>query len=235
MDFFSGTKAKWLPLYKELKASAQEMLGAFEERENSSAVVWKHSSSFAEISAKRACLTVAFSDKQAHDDWEPSKIVQTSKNRFAHYFDITDNASFPFLIDGIKASFELSKTLPPKKEAPIADFKTVDEYIGSFDGNVKEILEKTKVAIADAIPDAIEKIAWQMPTFYNKENLIHFAAGKSHLGIYPGASGVEAFKERLTGYKISKGAIQFPYKDLIPYGLIAEIAKFRAEEAAKRA
>jgi len=39
------------------------------------------------------------------------------------------------------------------------------------------------------------------------ENLIHFAAQKYHIGIYPGAEAMEYFKPRLAKYKTSKGQI----------------------------
>jgi uncharacterized protein YdhG (YjbR/CyaY superfamily) len=74
-----------------------------------------------------------------------------------------------------------------------------------------------------------------MPTFWQGENIVHFAAMKNHLGIYPGESGVEHFKDRLTEYVTTKGAIQFPYTKPIPYDLIAEIVKFRVTEAEGRA
>lgn len=66
-------------------------------------------------------------------------------------------------------------------------------------------------------------------------NLIHFAAQKNHLGIYPGAAAMEHFAPRLTEYKTSKGAVQFPYK---PLGaeqmvLITEIATWCGKENAK--
>ena len=65
-----------------------------------------------------------------------------------------------------------------------------------------------------------------MPTYWKGQNLIHFAAHKNHLGIYPGAEAIKHFAPRLTNYKTSKGAIQFPYKGLVSehLSLIREIA-----------
>lgn len=108
--------------------------------------------------------------------------------------------------------------------------KTIDEYISQYNGKVKGILEQTYSVIRTAAPEATEKISWQMPTFWQKENLIHFAAHKYHLGIYPGSEAVTAFAGKLTAYKMSKGAIQFPYSKPIPYALIAEIVRWRLEQ-----
>lgn len=108
--------------------------------------------------------------------------------------------------------------------------KTIDEYIVQYDGDVKAILEQTRATIHTAAPQAIEKISWQMPTFWQKQNLIHFAANKNHLGIYPGSEAVTVFSDKLKEYKTSKGAIQFPFNQPIPYALIAEIAKWRLQQ-----
>ena len=103
---------------------------------------------------------------------------------------------------------------------------TIAEYIALQDDvAVKEILDKVYKTIKEAIPDAEECISWNMPTFRKKKNIIHFAPAKKHLGIYPGPDSIEEFADRLSGYKTSKGAIQFPYNKEIPYDLIADIAR----------
>ena len=63
-----------------------------------------------------------------------------------------------------------------------------------------------------------------MPTYWKGRNLIHFAAFKRHIGLYPGPEAVEAFAGQLRAYKTSKGAIQIPYSGPLPLALIAEIA-----------
>jgi len=70
-----------------------------------------------------------------------------------------------------------------------------------------------------------------MPTFWQGENLVHFAAFKNHIGIYPGGEAVGVFSERLSGYKTSKGAIQFPLNKPIDHELIADIVRWRVEQA----
>lgn len=119
------------------------------------------------------------------------------------------------------------------------DPKNIDEYIAQFSPEVQAIIQTVRKAIHDAAPQVTEKISWQMPTFYYYGNVIHFAGNKSHLGIYPGASGVEHFMDELTQYKTSKGAIQIPYDKPLPLDLITRITKYRfaeneAEAAAKK-
>ena len=76
------------------------------------------------------------------------------------------------------------------------------------------------------LPQAVEKISWSMPTYWKKRSLIHFAAFKKHIGLYPGPEAIEAFADRLSAYKTSKGAIQLPYNQPLPDELIADLAKW---------
>ena len=105
--------------------------------------------------------------------------------------------------------------------------KTIDEYIVGQSSEIQPILQKIRETIRVSAPDAIEKITWQMPTYWQGENLIHFAAFKKHAGIYPGDLSIAPFKERLEGLLTSKGAVQFPYDKPIDYELIADITRWR--------
>jgi uncharacterized protein YdhG (YjbR/CyaY superfamily) len=103
----------------------------------------------------------------------------------------------------------------------------IDEYINAQSTETQPLLQKIRETIRAAAPDAIEKISWQMPTFWQNENIIHFAAFKKHIGIYPGAGAVSNFSYRLAEYKTSKGAVQFPLSKPVDYDLIADIVKWR--------
>ena len=73
-----------------------------------------------------------------------------------------------------------------------------------------------------------------MPTFVLHGNLVHFAAYKNHIGLYPKPSGTESFKLELSQYKSGKGSIQFPIEKPLPYELIRKIVKFRVAENIKK-
>ena len=109
-------------------------------------------------------------------------------------------------------------------------FNSIDEYIAQFPEDIQAILQQIRSVIKEAAPEATEKISYQMPTFYLKGNLVHFAAFKSHIGFYPVPSGIEKFKEELSQYKSGKGSAQFPLDKPIPYDLIRRITLFRVEE-----
>lgn len=107
---------------------------------------------------------------------------------------------------------------------------TFETYFQQFPKDVQEILYKIRQTIQEAAPEATEKISYQMPTFYLKGNLVHFAAYKKHIGFYPSPSGIEAFIEQIKAYKYAKGSVQFPIDQPIPYDLITDIVKHRVNE-----
>jgi uncharacterized protein YdhG (YjbR/CyaY superfamily) len=111
---------------------------------------------------------------------------------------------------------------------------SIDEYISNFPPEIQEILNTIRQVIKESAPDAVEKISYQMPTFALYGNLVHFAAFKNHIGFYPAPSGIDAFKDELSGYKGAKGSVQFPIEKPMPYELIAKIVKFRVLENTKQ-
>ena len=113
--------------------------------------------------------------------------------------------------------------------------QSIDEYILNFPSEIQEILENIRKVIKESAPEAEEKISYAMPTFVLHGNLIHFAAFKNHIGLYPTPSGIENFKDELLKYKGAKGSIQFPLEEPIPYELIRKIVEFRVVENIKKA
>jgi uncharacterized protein YdhG (YjbR/CyaY superfamily) len=113
--------------------------------------------------------------------------------------------------------------------------QNIDEYIADFPDDVQKILEKIRITIRKAAPDAEETINYQIPTFTLKGNLVHFAAFKKHIGFYPAPTGIEKFKKELSVYEGAKGSVQFPLDKPIPFDLIGKIVKFRVKENLERA
>ena len=105
---------------------------------------------------------------------------------------------------------------------------TVDEYILAQDEEIRGRLQSVREVLARSLPDAAETISWSMPTYRKEHNIIHFAAQKKHIGLYPGPEAVSFFAERLiqAGCGFSRGTIRIPYSCSLPLDLIAEIAKW---------
>jgi len=109
--------------------------------------------------------------------------------------------------------------------------KSIDEYIAGFPNDVQAILEKIRLTIRKAAPEAEETISYKMPTFnLNGHYLVYFAAYKKHIGFYPVPTGNEEFQKELSVYQSGKGTLQFPLDKPIPFSLISKIVKFRMKE-----
>lgn len=108
--------------------------------------------------------------------------------------------------------------------------QNIDEYIADFPKETQLILEQIRATIRKSAPEAEETISYRMPAYKQNGVLVYFAACKNHIGFYPTASGIANFKAELSGYKSSKGAVQFPIENPIPLDLIAKIVQFRVKE-----
>ncbi|MFM9984774.1 MAG: iron chaperone [Flavobacteriales bacterium] len=106
----------------------------------------------------------------------------------------------------------------------------VDKYIAGFPEEVQLKLDEIRSIIRKNAPDAFEKMSYGIPTFDLNGNLVHFAGYKHHVGFYPGANGIEAFKDEFEKYKWAKGSVQFPLDKKLPVTLITRIVKYRVKQ-----
>jgi uncharacterized protein YdhG (YjbR/CyaY superfamily) len=106
----------------------------------------------------------------------------------------------------------------------------IDRYISRSPAAVRDALEKVRAAIRKAAPEATQTIKYGVPTFVLRENLVHFAAFKSHIGFYPTPSAISAFRDQLSAYKSAKGSVQFPLASPMPVKLIEQMVRFRVKE-----
>ena len=103
---------------------------------------------------------------------------------------------------------------------------SIDEYISRQEEAVQPALVCLKNTIHNAIPEAEETIAWGMPTWKKKGNIIHFAVSKNHIGVYVWPEAVSFFEERLKGFETNKGVIRLKWGQEMPLSLISDIAKW---------
>jgi uncharacterized protein YdhG (YjbR/CyaY superfamily) len=107
---------------------------------------------------------------------------------------------------------------------------SVDEYIASCSPEVQAILEKIRLTVRKAAPDARETISYGMPTFTLSGVLVHFAAFKNHIGLYPPVTGDAGLERAVAPYAGEKGNLRFPLDRPMPYGLIGRIVKLKAKQ-----
>ena len=108
--------------------------------------------------------------------------------------------------------------------------QNIDEYIAAQNEKYQPRLREIREILRKALPDAEERISWSMPTYWKGRNIIHFAASKKHLGIYPGDEATDAFAEELSEYDVSKGTIRIPYDQPLPEELIRSIVQWSFEK-----
>lgn len=106
----------------------------------------------------------------------------------------------------------------------------INFYISEFPTEVQVKLYELRNLILEIVPEAEEKFAYGMPTFYYYKNLVHFAVNKNHIGFYPTPSGVDYFLKLTDKYPTSKGAIKFDINEDLPFDLIRKVVEYRKEE-----
>lgn len=107
-------------------------------------------------------------------------------------------------------------------------FTSIDEYIAGHSPDIQDVLQRIRSTIKEAVPEAVETIAYNMPTFaVDKKSIVHFAAWKTHIGMYPIPPGDMEFAAAIDPYRTEKGTARFPYATPLPYPLIADLARFQ--------
>jgi uncharacterized protein YdhG (YjbR/CyaY superfamily) len=109
-------------------------------------------------------------------------------------------------------------------------FKTVNEYLSAMPENARIKLQQLRETIKKAAPQAEELISYNMPAIKGHGVLVYYGAHKQHVGFYPTASPIRAFKKELSSYEGSKGATKFPMDAPIPLSLVSKIVKYRVKE-----
>ncbi|WP_125705086.1 iron chaperone [Lacticaseibacillus daqingensis] len=106
----------------------------------------------------------------------------------------------------------------------------IDDYIQAAAPAKQARLQAIHAAIKAELPDATAKISWNMPTFWQGQNLIHFAAFTHHIGIYPTPAALDAFPEAVAAFPRTKGALRIPDDAELPLALIRDLSRFRLEQ-----
>jgi uncharacterized protein YdhG (YjbR/CyaY superfamily) len=109
----------------------------------------------------------------------------------------------------------------------------VDAYVAKQPPVARAVLARVRSAIRKALPGATEVISYGIPAFkVDGRAVIFLSAWKNHWSLYPASDLVRTeLAKELAGALVAKGTMQFAYDD-VRTGLIAKIARLRAQEAA---
>ncbi len=110
-------------------------------------------------------------------------------------------------------------------------FATVEEYTRSLPADVQVILTEIRARILAVLPATTETISYQIPTFtLHGKSLVHVAAWKSHIALYPVPVADDALGAELAPYLSGKGTLRFPLAEPIPFALIERVAVLLASQ-----
>ena len=113
--------------------------------------------------------------------------------------------------------------------------QSIEEYMSNQPEKTKAFLKQLREYILEAVPDAEEKINYNIPAFSlikggKRDKQIMIAGYKKHVGFYPTPDVMDAFWDRLEGYKKAKGSVQFPLDQPLPKQLIIEMVEYRKQQ-----
>lgn len=115
------------------------------------------------------------------------------------------------------------------------DFQSIDEYINTFSGPIKDRLEQIRQIIHQAVPQAEEGISYQIPVFKYQGPILYFSAFTNHISIAAPPPTMADFKEDIKGYKSSVSVVQLPHDQPLPEDLIRRMAEYRLANNTKQA
>jgi len=110
---------------------------------------------------------------------------------------------------------------------------TVDDYIAAFPPATQDVLQELRRRVHTALPEAEERISYQIPTFVvDGQYVVHIAGWKHHLSIYSIPDGDAALNAALAPYLSGRGTIKLRLAEPIPWELVDRA--MAAQVAARR-
>lgn len=105
------------------------------------------------------------------------------------------------------------------------------KYIEQFPPKTRKMLKDLRKIIRQVMPDtAEERISYNIPTFYLKKNIVHYAAYNNHIGMYPIPKGDDTFKEMIKPYHKGKGTLHFSLEEELPVAIIKAVVLWQMKE-----
>lgn len=107
----------------------------------------------------------------------------------------------------------------------------VQEYLATCSAIGRERLLAIREIVLERAPDARETISYDIPTFtVGGKPLVHMAAWKQHVSIYPVPDGDDDLQSLLTPYVTGKGTLTFRHSEPLPLEVIGRIVTARVRE-----
>jgi uncharacterized protein YdhG (YjbR/CyaY superfamily) len=110
----------------------------------------------------------------------------------------------------------------------------MDDYVNGLPPAQKAALARVRTVVEDVAPEAEEGESYGIPAFlYDGRPLVGFRAAKKHLSVFPfSPAAIEAVRDRLAGFDVSKGTIRFSPDSPLPDDVLADVIRARKQEIA---
>ena len=108
---------------------------------------------------------------------------------------------------------------------------TVEEYLAGLPDDVRARVQEVRRVVHEVAPDAGETISYAMPTFtMDGRPLLHVAAWKRHLGLYPLPALDPELAALVAPYRGAKDAMRLPHALPLPRDLVARVVGVLVEQ-----
>jgi uncharacterized protein YdhG (YjbR/CyaY superfamily) len=108
----------------------------------------------------------------------------------------------------------------------------VDEYLASLDAPTRAAFEHIRRLAREVAPEAEQGTSYGMAALrYKGKPLLGFRAAKEHLSVFPfSPQAIEAVRDRLGGFDLSKGTVRFTVAKPLPDPVVRDIVRHRLKE-----
>ena len=104
--------------------------------------------------------------------------------------------------------------------------KGVDTYLQELEPERRSALKKLRQLVFEIAPDAVETMAYRMPTYgYGDEMLCAFASQKHYMSLYMDTQVVEKHKSQLQGLSVGRSCIRFKRLEALPLDTVELMLK----------
>jgi len=107
---------------------------------------------------------------------------------------------------------------------------TVEEYLAGLPDDVRARMAEVRRVVHELVPDVEERISYAMPTFtLDGRPLVHVAAWKQHIGLYPLPPLQPGLAAEVTPYRGAKDTMRLPHAEPLPTELVGRVVAVLVE------
>jgi uncharacterized protein YdhG (YjbR/CyaY superfamily) len=108
----------------------------------------------------------------------------------------------------------------------------VDEWLAGLDDATRQAFSPLVALAQHEVPTAEQGVSYGMPALrYRGKPLVGFAAATHHLSLFPfSPTALDAVRDQLDGYSLSKGTIRFSAQSPLPEQAVRDLLRTRADE-----